>query len=128
MLSMINLLAVAGGGLAGSVLRWLVSIALNPLFPALPLGTLAVNVTGGFGIGIALAWFIHHPSVAPETRLLITSGFFGGYTTFSAFSAEVVGLAVAGRAHWALATVAANVLGALLATWLGMKALEWVVR
>jgi CrcB protein len=122
MLTFNNFLVVAIGGLVGSVLRWLTSVALNPVFPSVPLGTLTVNLVGCFIIGMALAYFIAHPTVATETRLLITSGFCGGFTTFSAFSAEVVGLAIAGRLHWAAATVAANLIGSLLATYIGMRA------
>ena len=127
MLTLNNFLVVAIGGLVGSVLRWLMSVAMNPLWPVVPLGTLGVNVIGGFIIGMALAWFIHQPSTSIEVRLLVTSGFCGGFTTFSAFSAEVVGLLVQGRTAWALATIGANLVGALLATYLGMKTVQTVV-
>jgi CrcB protein len=110
------------------VLRWLTSVALNPLWPAVPLGTLTVNIVGGYIIGMALAWFILQPGTPVATRLLITSGFCGGFTTFSAFSAEVVGLALEGRTAWALATIGANLVGALGATYLGMKTTQLLVR
>jgi CrcB protein len=128
MLTLNNFLVVAIGGLVGSVLRWLTSVALNPLWPAVPLGTLAVNIVGGYIIGMALAWFIHQPGAPVELRLLITSGFCGGFTTFSAFSAEVVGFMVEGRTAWALATIGANLVGALVATYLGMKTTHVLMR
>ncbi|MDB5804402.1 MAG: camphor resistance protein CrcB [Betaproteobacteria bacterium] len=124
MLTFNNFLVVALGGLVGSVLRWWVSVALNPLVAAVPLGTLTVNIVGGFIIGMALAYFIAQPATPVALRLLVTSGFCGGFTTFSAFSAEVVGFMVEGRLAFALATIGANLAGALLATFLGMKTVQ----
>ena len=126
MLTLNNFLAVAIGGLIGSLLRWLVSVWLNPLWPPVPLGTMAVNVVGSFIIGMALAWFIHEPQTSVSLRLLITSGFCGGFTTLSAFSAEVVGLLLEGRVAWAFATMCVNVIGAFAATYLGMKTVQSV--
>jgi CrcB protein len=124
MLTFNNFLVVAAGGLVGSVLRWWVSVVLNPLLAAVPLGTLTVNIVGGFIIGMALAYFIVRPDTPVAMRLLVTSGFCGGFTTFSAFSAEVVGFMVQGRLAFALATIAANLAGALLATYCGMKVVQ----
>jgi CrcB protein len=128
MLTLNNFLAVAIGGLIGSLLRWLVSVWLNPLWPPVPLGTMAVNVAGSFIIGMALAWFIHEPQTSVSMRLLITSGFCGGFTTLSAFSAEVVGLLLEGRVVWAFTTMCVNVIGAFAATYLGMKTVQSVVN
>lgn len=127
MLTFNNFLAVAIGGLIGSVARWVVSVLLNPTLQAVPLGTLAVNIIGGFIIGATLAWFIANPTASPVIRLFITTGICGGFTTFSAFSAEVVGAFLEGRSAHALATIAANLCGALLATWAGMKAVQGMV-
>lgn len=126
MITVANLLAVAIGGMVGSIMRWLMSVWLNPVLSGLPLGTLAVNVIGGYGIGFALAAFLANPATPMEMRLLVTSGFFGGFTTFSAFSSEVVLLASAGRTEWALATIACNVIGALVMTFLGMKTFQLI--
>lgn len=126
MLTFNNLLAVAVGGVIGSVLRWLVSVWLNPVLPAVPLGTLTVNIVGGFIIGMALAYFIARPDTPVAVRLLITSGFCGGFTTFSAFSAEVIGFMVEGRSAYAFATIAANLIGALGATFAGMKTMQGI--
>jgi CrcB protein len=124
MLTFGNLLAVAFGGMIGSVLRWLTAVWLNHLLPGLALGTLAVNMIGGFCIGLALAAFYNNPAWPVELRLLATAGFCGGFTTFSAFSSEVVMLMTEGRMEWAAATVLANVIGALLTTYAGMKAFQ----
>lgn len=127
MLTFNNFLVVAIGGLIGSVLRWVVSVLLNPAIQAVPLGTLAVNVIGGFIIGAVLAWFIANPGAPVIVRLFLTTGICGGFTTFSAFTAEVVGAFVEGRSAHALATIGANLFGALLSTWAGMKAVQAMV-
>lgn len=116
------LLAVFIGGGTGSVARWLLSLKLNPMHHALPLGTLIANLIGAFIIGAGLAWFNRLPQVDPIWKLLITTGFCGGLTTFSTFSSEVVFLLQAGRFSWALLNVAVNLLGSFamtaLAFWL----------
>lgn len=114
-----SLLAVVVGGSIGCVGRWLIATKLNPLFPNLPLGTLLVNLAGGFIIGMAMAFFLKFPNLDPAWKLLIATGFCGGLTTFSAFSAEVLLLLQHGRPGWAAATVTAHVLGSLLMTFAG---------
>lgn len=110
------LLAVFIGGGTGSVARWLLSLKFNPLHHAIPLGTLAANLIGAFIIGAGLAWFNRLPQVDPLWKLLITTGFCGGLTTFSTFSSEVVFLLQAGRFGWALLNVAVNLLGSFAMT------------
>ena len=114
--------AVFIGGGTGSVLRWFLGMKLNPLHHAIPIGTLTANLAGAFIIGMGLAWFNRMPHIDPLWKLLITTGFCGGLTTFSTFSAEVVFLLQDGRAGWALLNVAVNLLGSLamtaLAFWL----------
>ncbi|MEZ2602834.1 fluoride efflux transporter CrcB [Kluyvera intermedia] len=116
------LLAVFIGGGSGSVARWLLSLKLNPMHHALPLGTLTANLVGAFIIGAGLAWFNRLPQIDPMWKLLITTGFCGGLTTFSTFSLEVVFLLQAGKFGWALLNVAVNLLGSFamtaLAFWL----------
>jgi CrcB protein len=116
------LLAVFIGGGSGSVARWLLSLKLNPMHHALPLGTLTANLVGAFIIGAGLAWFNRLPQIDPMWKLLITTGFCGGLTTFSTFSSEVVFLLQAGKFGWALLNVAVNLLGSFamtaLAFWL----------
>ena len=111
-----SLLAVFIGGGLGSVLRWAVSLKLNPLSPHIPLGTLTVNLVGGFIIGLALALFTRMTNVDPMWKLLITTGFCGGLTTFSTFSLEVVYLLQDGRIVWAIANMLLNLAGSLAMT------------
>ncbi|HDG1690803.1 TPA: fluoride efflux transporter CrcB [Kluyvera georgiana] len=116
------LLAVFIGGGTGSVARWLLSLRFNPLHHALPIGTLVANLLGAFIIGAGLAWFNRLPQIDPVWKVLITTGFCGGLTTFSTFSAEVVFLLQAGKVSWALLNVAVNLFGSFamtaLAFWL----------
>jgi CrcB protein len=114
--------AVFGGAGLGALLRWWLSMALNPLFPTLPLGTLASNLIGGLLVGVAAAFFSHNSSLPPEARLLVITGFMGGLTTFSTFSAEVVTLIGRTEYLWALGTVGAHLFGSLAMTALGMMA------
>lgn len=108
-----------GGGL-GACLRWLVSLLLNPLFHIVPLGTVAVNLIGGYLVGVAAAFFAHRHGLPPELKLFAITGVLGGFTTFSAFSNEVVSLLAEGRPGWASATAAAHLFGSLLLTLLGI--------
>ena len=116
----LTLVAISVGAALGALLRWLLAVRLNALFPALPAGTLAANLVGGYLIGVAIAFFAQHPSLAPEWRLLTVTGFLGGLTTFSTFSAEVVAQLVAGRLVLALATIGVHVLGSVAMTLLGI--------
>ncbi|MHA8114754.1 fluoride efflux transporter CrcB [Kosakonia cowanii] len=116
------LLAVFIGGGTGSVARWMLSMKLNPVHQIIPLGTLTANLIGAFIIGAGLAWFNRMTHIDPVWKVLVTTGFCGGLTTFSTFSAEVVFLLQEGRAGWALLNVAVNLLGSFamtaLAFWL----------
>jgi fluoride exporter len=120
--------AVAIGATLGAWLRWGLASGLNHAFPSLPPGTLIANLVGGYLIGLALAWFGQHPGLAPEWKLLVVTGFLGALTTFSTFSAEVVGLLQAGRLGWAATTVSVHVLGSLAATLAGLATLTLLRR
>ena len=123
-----SILAISIGASAGAVLRWLLGRSLNALFPAIPPGTLAANLIGGYLIGIAVAVFTSLPNLAPEWRLLIITGVLGGLTTFSTFSAEVVTLLQEGRLLWAGAAIAIHVTGSLGMTILGLGTVALLKR
>jgi CrcB protein len=113
-------IAVAAGAALGALGRWGLSNALNGLFPNLPPGTLVANLVGGYGIGLAMALLAQAPQLSPEWRLFIITGFLGGLTTFSTFSAEVVLALQQGRTGWALATAATHLAGSVLMTLAGL--------
>jgi CrcB protein len=113
-------LAIGGGAAIGALLRWALGTRLNGWFPLLPPGTLAANLLGAYLIGIAVAFLAGHPALPPAWRLFVVTGFLGGLTTFSTFSAEVATQLTEGRLGWAAAAVAAHVLGSLALTLLGM--------
>jgi CrcB protein len=119
-MTLLSALSVFVGAGLGALLRWGLGSRLNPLFPTLPLGTLAANLLGGLLVGLAVAYFARHPGLAPEFRLLVITGFLGGLTTFSTFSAEVVNLLSRGELAWGLAAAAAHLAGSLLLTAAGI--------
>lgn len=123
-----SMFAIALGAALGALLRWGLGLALNGLFPTLPPGTLAANLLGGYLIGVAMALFAHQVTLPPEWRLFAVTGFLGGLTTFSTFSAEVVVLLQQGRLAWAGATVAVHVLGSVLMTLGGYASYEALRR
>lgn len=121
-----GLFAVGVGSVCGGWLRWWLSLRLNPLFPNLPLGTLASNLVAGYIIGVAVGALMHGPSLSPQARLLLMTGFCGGLSTFSTFSAETYTLLARGQLGWGLGEVAVHVCGSLLATLLGVLSLRLV--
>jgi CrcB protein len=106
-------LAVALGATLGAWLRWGLSAAMNAMHHQLPLGTLAANLGGGYMIGLAVAFFASYPSLSPEWRLFAVTGFLGGLTTFSAFSAEAMVLLQRGEYAWALGHSALHLFGSI---------------
>ena len=114
------IVALCAGGSLGTLLRWWLGLMLNAYFPTIPPGTLAANLIGGYVVGVAVAVFATYTSLAPEWRLLVITGFCGGLTTFSTFSAETVTLLQQGRALWALAAMGVHLAGSLVMTFAGI--------
>ena len=121
---MLTVLAICIGASLGALARWGLGLWLTP-GGLLPWGTLAANLVGGYLIGVAIAAFQAMPQLDPVWRLLLITGFLGGLTTFSSFSAEVVEFLMAGRYGLALLTAGLHVLGSLGMTVLGLKSLAW---
>lgn len=119
-MSGISILAVFGGAGFGALLRWWLGILLNPVFPTVPLGTVAANLIGGLLVGAASAFFTHKTGLPPEWRLLIITGFLGGLTTFSTFSLEVVTLIGRQEYGWAIGTAGVHLAGSLMLTTAGI--------
>jgi CrcB protein len=119
-------LAIGIGSASGAWLRWGLGLWLNPALPELPLGTLSANLIGGYLIGLAVAFFTQYPGLSPEWRLLVITGFLGGLTTFSTFSAETVTLLLRGQYAWGMGIIAAHLGGSLLMTVLGIQTFKWL--
>jgi len=119
----LNFLAVGAGAALGAWARWLLGVVLNPLFLSLPLGTLAANVIGGYLVGVAVALFHLNTHFPVAWKLFMITGFLGGLTTFSTFSAEVVERLLAGQPLLAIGLATIHLAGSLTATYLGLLTL-----
>lgn len=123
---MLSILAICIGACVGALARWGLALSLNP-GAALPYGTLAANLIGGYLVGVCVAVFQALPQLDPLWRLLLVTGFLGALTTFSSFSAEVVGMLMQQRYALALGTAALHLLGSLLLTVAGIKSAGWLL-
>jgi len=117
-------LAVGVGAALGAWSRWWLGLALNALNPMLPLGTLVANLVGGYLMGISMGLVAWGGLLSLELRLLLTTGFLGGLTTFSTFSAESVSLISRGEYGWASIHLLGHLLGSLLLTGLGLLTVQ----
>ena len=116
-----SVFAICIGASSGALLRWWLGMKLNSFFPSIPPGTLVSNLIGGYIIGLAIAFFAAAPpSLSPEWRLLIITGFCGALTTFSTFSAEIATLLQQGRLSLAAGAIATHVIGSVVMTILGI--------
>ncbi|WP_019140720.1 fluoride efflux transporter CrcB [Noviherbaspirillum massiliense] len=106
-------LAVGIGAACGAWLRWGLGLWLNNLHGQLPIGTLAANLIGGYLVGIAVGFFAGNPAVPSEWRLFAVTGFLGGLTTFSTFSAEAMLLLQRGDYLWALGHSSVHLFGSI---------------
>jgi CrcB protein len=120
MVSWTGAFAVGIGAAIGAWLRWGLGIVLNPVFPTLPLGTLAANLAGGLLMGVAMELMARMTHLSPEMRLLMTTGFLGGLTTFSTFSGEMTALLLRGEILWGAIGIAAHVVGSIVLTVAGI--------
>ena len=108
--------AVGIGAALGAWLRWGFSAWLNPRLPHFPLGTLASNLVGGYVVGLAVAYFLARHDLPPHWRLFVITGFLGGLTTFSTFSAEVTELLSRGEYLTGLLLATTHLVGSLALT------------
>lgn len=123
---MLPVIVICVGASIGALARWGLGLWLTP-GGAIPWGTLAANLIGGYLIGVCIAVFQAMPQLDPIWRLLFITGFLGGLTTFSSFSAEVVGFLMAERYALALGTATAHVAGSLLMTVAGIKSATYFI-
>jgi CrcB protein len=117
---MLSVLAICLGACVGALARWGLGLWLNP-GGLIPWGTLAANLLGGYLIGVCVATFQSMPDMDPLWRLLLVTGFLGALTTFSTFSAEVIGQLQQERYALALGTASLHLFGSLLLTVAGIK-------
>ncbi|RZJ61632.1 MAG: fluoride efflux transporter CrcB [Acidovorax sp.] len=117
---MLAVVAICIGASVGALARWRLGVWLNAAGALLPWGTLAANLIGGYLVGVCVAVFQALPQLDPVWRLALVTGFLGGLTTFSSFSAEVVGMLQQQRYLLALGTTAVHLLGSLTLTVLGI--------
>jgi fluoride exporter len=120
--------AVGIGGVLGCWLRWGLGVLLNPLFPTLPLGTLVANLAGGLMMGCVMGLFDHFQTFSPELRLFVFTGFLGGLTTFSTFSAESATLLLRQQYLWFSGHVMVHVIGSLAMTVMGIALTRSLLR
>ena len=113
-------LAVGIGAALGALLRWRLGVWFNAVFPTIPFGTLASNLIGGFIMGLCMEYFARNAGVPPELRLAATTGFLGGLTTFSTFSAETSALLLRRDYLWSAAIIGVHVVGSVLLTIAGV--------
>ncbi|MBU3631179.1 fluoride efflux transporter CrcB [Polynucleobacter sp. AP-Melu-500A-A1] len=116
----LSFLAIFCGAGLGALLRASFNLLTIGAASVVPLGTLLSNMVGGYLVGIAVAFFGSNPSLSPEWKLFIITGFLGGLTTFSSFSAEVVSFMQRGEFTWALGTALLHLVGSLVLTFLGI--------
>ena len=120
-------LMVAGGGILGCLLRWRLGVLFNPLFPTVPLGTIAANLAAGFVIGISIALSEHYATVPAEVRLFLATGFCGGLSTMSTFAAESFTLISKNELLWGAAHLGMNVIGSILMVMIGIQFVRFIL-
>ncbi|GAB3035177.1 MULTISPECIES: fluoride efflux transporter CrcB [Oleiagrimonas] len=122
------IIAIACGAGLGALLRYWLGMLFNPIFPTLPIGTLAANLLGGLLMGVALGAFAHYRTLPAEVQLMIGTGFLGGLTTFSTFSAEATTLLLRQQYMWFAGHVAVHVIGSITMTIVGLTLIRTLLR
>ncbi|KRI45722.1 fluoride efflux transporter CrcB [Acinetobacter radioresistens] len=120
----LSLLSIALGSVIGAWLRWGISLRFNRVFENIPFGTVIVNLTGAFIIGLAVSFF-SNSSISPNYKLFVVTGFCGALTTFSTFSVEIVEFLQASKLEYAISTIAIHVIGSLIFTVLGILSYQF---
>ena len=121
-----SILAISAGASLGALVRWALGLSFNAIWATMPLGTLVANLVGGYLIGLSISYFEANAGLPAEMKLFIITGFLGGLTTFSIFSAEVVAILQSGSYVRAFLTIGFHVLGSLALTLLGMATYQWL--
>ena len=127
-MNLLSPLAVAGGAGVGALVRWSLGLALNEMFPAIPLGTLIANIIGGFLMGMVIGSLDQFQTLPIEWRLAITTGFLGGLTTFSTFSGETLNHLLRQQWVWAGTLITVHVAGSIFAALFGVVVVRMVLR
>lgn len=127
-MNLVSPIAVAGGAGVGALIRWMLGLALDAIFPSIPLGTLVANVIGGFLMGLVIGSLDQFQTLPFEWRLAITTGFLGGLTTFSTFSGETINHLLRQQWGWASALVFVHVAGSIMAALLGVVVIRMLLR
>lgn len=121
-------LATGCGAFLGACLRYAFGMWFNPIFPTVPLGTLAANLLGGLLMGLVLGGFLQFQTLSPEARVFVTTGFLGGLTTFSTFSAEAVTLLLRREYAWTAGIIGMHLIGTLGMTVVGFLLVQGIAR
>ena len=126
-MSGLGFLFFAIGTMLGASMRWALGVLLNATFSPIPPGTLTANLIAGYVVGVGVGVFSQIPTLGPEWRLLVITGFCGGLSTFSTFSAEIASLLQQARFGAMAAAIGLHVGGSLLATLGGIASARWVI-
>ena len=120
MFNLTNFLIIGVAAAIGAWIRWSISYILYLFYPGLPLGALAVNLLGGFLMGLSIAYFQTTVSIiSEELKLFINIGFLGGLTTFSAYTSDIFSLLQKGEVQTSFLFLASHVFGALIMAYIG---------